>query len=218
MNRSRKAWFWIAGGIILCGLACVFICVAQSIFESWRARNFLRIISTMRPGTTTEAEALNALRSYGPGAESDSSGDRLLARVWDESSRSFLEGNGRGYRFNNSGLHLLHLADKKTIDGTLFFRQGKLVLTLAIQAESGNPECIARVRDAARDFNDLPEPKGGEAMTLDERGSPVTLILVNIDPSAEQADRSKAYALNPSRLTSLFTCRDARDLTPHLSR
>lgn len=218
MNRSRRASFWIAGGIILCGIAFVSTCFVQSIFESWRARNFLRIISTMRPGTTSEAEAQNALRSYGSGAESTLAGERLLSRVWDEKSRSFLEANGRGYSFGNSGLRLLHLADEKTIDGTLFFRQGRLVLTFASQTESGNSECYVRIRDAARDFNDLPSPQGNEAITLDERGNPVSLILVNVYPKAAQSDRSKAYALNPSRLTSSFPCRDARNLIPQLSR
>jgi hypothetical protein len=218
MGRSRKAWFWVAGGMILCGLACVSICIGQSMFEGWRARNFLRLISTMRPGTTTEANALDALRSYGPGTDSTQAGERLLARVWDESSGSFLEANGKGYNFSNSGLHLLHLADRKAIDGTLYFRQGKLVLIFASQIESGNPECFVRVRDAARDFNDLPDPQDGDAITVDERGSPITLILVNVYPSATQSDKSKAYAFNPRRLTSLFPCHDARTLIPHLSK
>jgi hypothetical protein len=42
MNRSR-AWFWIAGCIILCGFAFVSTCVAV---ENWRVRNFPRIDST----------------------------------------------------------------------------------------------------------------------------------------------------------------------------
>lgn len=218
MNRSAKAWFWIAGGVILCGFACVSICITQSIFESWRARNFLGIISTMRPGTTTEADALNALRGYGAGAQSASTGERLIARVWDESSRSFLDADGRIYSFGNSGLRLLHLADKRTVAGTLFFRQGKLVLTLAMQTESGDPACLVSVRDAARDFSDLPDHKSGEAVTLDERGSPVALILVSVYPNAAQSERSKAYALSPGRLASLFPCHDARDLIPQLSR
>jgi len=218
MRRSRKAWFWIAGGITLCGFACVSICIGQSMFESWRARNFLRIISTMQPGTTTEADALSALRSYGLGAESTSIGERFLSRVWDEGSRTFLEANGRGYSFSNSGLHLLHLADRKTINGTLFFRQSRLVFMFAAQTESGNHECFASVRDAARGFNDLPDPQNGETITLDERGSPITLILVNVHPSATQLDKSKAYALDPSRLTSFLPCKDARILIPHLSR
>jgi len=218
MSRSRKAWFWVVGGITLCGFACVSICIGQSMFESWRARNFLRIISKMQPGTTTEADALNALRSYGSGAESTSTGERFLSRVWDEGSRTFLEANGRGYSFSNSGLHLLHLAERKTINGTLFFRQSKLVLMFAAQTESGNHECFASVRDAARGFNDLPDPLDGEAITLDERGSPITLILVSVYPSATQSDLSKAYALNPSRLTSLLPCQDARILIPNLSK
>jgi hypothetical protein len=218
MSRSRKAWFWIAGGITLCGSACVSICIGQSMFESWRARNFLRIISTMQPGTTTEADAMSALRSYGSGAEPASIDERFLSRVWDEGSRTFLEANGRGYNFSNSGLHLLHLADKRTINGTLYFRQGRLVLIFAAQTESGNPECFVSVRHAARDFSNLPDPQDGEAITLDERGSPITLILVNVYPGATQSDKSNAYALNPSRLTSLLPCQDARILIPHLSK
>ena len=218
MSRSRKAWFWVVGGITLCGFACVSICIGQSMFESWRARNFLRIISTMQPGTTTEADALSALRGYGSGAESTSIGERFLSRVWDEGSRTFLEANGRGYSFSNSGLHLLHLADRKTIHGTLFFRQSRLVLMFAAQSESGNHECFVSVRDASRDFSDLPDPQDGEAITLDERGSPLTLILVNVYPSATRSDKSKAFALNPSRLTSLLPCQDARILIPHLSK
>lgn len=217
MRRSRKIWFWIAGGMALCGWACVSICIAQSMFESWRARNFLRIISTMQPGITTEADALSALSNYGPGADSSSSGERLLSRVWDESSGSFLEANGKGYSFNNSGLHFLHLAGKKAIDGTLYFRQARLVLIFASQTES-NPECLVRVKEAARDFNGPQEPQGGKAVSLDERGSPVTLILVNVYPSATQSEKSKAYALNPGRLASLFPCRDARNLIPYLSQ
>lgn len=145
-------------------------------------------------------------------------GEPLLARVWDESSGAFLEENGKGYSFDNSGFHLLHLADKKSIDGTLFFRQGRLVLSFASQIESGNPGRQILSRDAARDFSDRPDPKRGEAMKVDERGSPPKFINVNIHLSAAQSDISKAYALNPSRLTSLFACHDARKLIPQLSR
>jgi hypothetical protein len=170
----------------------------------------------MQPGRTTEADVLSALRSYGPGAESTSIGERFLSRVWDEGSRTFLEANGRGYSFSNSGLHLLHLADKRAISGALYFRQGRLVLIFAAQTESGDPDCFASVRDAARDFNDLPDPQDSKAITLDERGNPITLILVNVYPGATQSDKSRAYALNPGRLTSLFPCRDARSLIPYL--
>jgi|GEM_PF-2945157 len=88
----------------------------------------------------------------------------------------------------------------------------------AAQSESGNHECFISVRDAARDFSDLPDPQDGEAITLDERGSPITLVLVNVYPSAAQSDKSNAYALNPSRLTSLSPCKDARILISHLSK
>jgi hypothetical protein len=208
----------MVGGVLLCALASVSLCVFESAYESWRARRFLETLSTLRPGTTTETDALNAMHRYGPGAESTRYGEKFVARMWDENSSSFLEANGRGYEFSNAGLQLLLLARKKAVGGMLYFRNGKLVLQFASQSEAGTLDCDVTVREAARDFTDLPEPSSGKAITVDERGSPVSLILVDVFPNATQFDKSKAYALNPSRLSSLSQCRRATDLIPQLSR
>ena len=81
MSWSRKVQFWIVAGVVLCIVTSVFLCFAQPLFESWRALNFLRIASAMRPGITSEVDALNALRSFGPGTGSTVDAQPLLSRV-----------------------------------------------------------------------------------------------------------------------------------------
>ena len=80
MSIGRGLRFWISATILLC-LAGVSMCIAHSILESWKAHRFLATISNMRPGVTSEAEALKAMRGFGPGAPTTRIGEPLVARV-----------------------------------------------------------------------------------------------------------------------------------------
>jgi hypothetical protein len=213
VNRRKKVLLRGVGIVSLFCFVFVCTCILQSWLQSWRAERFFETISTFRPGISSEVDTLIALRNFGPGATLTQVGEPLVSRTWHVDTNTYLEAQGRSYHFSNTGLRFLHLVDRKSIDGVLYFRQGVLVAIYAWQFESGNPECWVRVRGTSRSFDDSVEPSNGQKVSIRAQGG-LSFLTVDVYSNAAQQDRSNAYALNPRRLVSLTNCRDARALIP----
>jgi hypothetical protein len=214
MINWKKVIIWIATGSIAIVVASVSFCILETYYERWRAKQFLEIYTSLKPGVTTETETRSALHRFGHGEESTRQGERFSASQWDENTNQRLVAMGRAYVFNNRTLRYLRLGVPAEIESILYFRDGILVVKYANFKQGWGNCCMIIIKEANKQFEGIPEAEQNrDGLRISHRWYP-DWIYLQVYPDAYEASRKRAYNIDLSCMTSLHGCKSVEELLP----
>jgi hypothetical protein len=199
MNRVRI--MRIAVVVFSCVLLLALAGIAESYYERMQAGKLVALLSSVRVGYTTEADARKAIQPF--------------SRFLDPHHDTNIAGNDQydQYGFRNRAFRLLHLSPFVTVWITLDYKNG-VVVEKSVQYYE-EPRCSGVVTETVQQA--VPENAGAESAGRDREvylsssvPSPVFIMKVRDNPSVPSVRRKLDWQIDLSCMTTMGGCRDPR--------